>query len=199
MAYNPFTASVTPVGMVVVPTSAPAPNTVTVDSSARLREGNTATNTNGTYFTCAVFPEKMVDGAYTVGVGNAAISTSDRGIGAGYSNNDHSRIIFFIMSGNTTACRLYTYIDGILTPVGTTQSIFSTAGSDVLWIRYSVSGSDIIYTVYRNATATTVTWTDVGGATLGTPGRKPVAAFRRTYSGSQFASPGIDSIEAAML
>lgn len=195
----PFAASTVPAGVVVVPTAANAPSTVTVDASGRMREGATG-GADGTYFTLAVFPETMAAGPYKVGAGQAAIQTSDRGIGAGYCNSDLNTAVFVIMCGNTTACRLYTYVGGVVTPVGTSQSIFSTSGSDVIWIQYSVSGADIVYTVMRNTTATTVTWTDTGGATIGTPGRKPCLAFRRSRSGGgQFASPGIDSIEAVML
>lgn len=195
----PFVANTVPAGVVAVPTAANAPSTVTVDASGRMREGNTG-GVDGTYFTLAVFPETMAAGPYKVGAGQAAIQVSDRGVGAGYCNSDLNKAVFVIMCGNTTPCRLYTFVGGVVAPVGSSQAIFSTAGSDVIWIQYSLSGADIVYTVMRNATATTVTWTDTNGATIGTPGRKPCLAFRRTRSGGgAFASPGIDSIEAVMI
>lgn len=199
MSYNPFTASVTPTGLVAVPLGTNAPNTVTVNASSQLREGNNPANTNGTYFTAGVFAEVMADGPYSVSVGNASISTSDRGIGGGYSSNDRATMVFFIMCGNTTTCRIYTWVGGTLTQVGTAASTFTTSGSDVLMIKYVISGADIIYTVYKNGTATACTWTDTGGATIGIPGRHPLASFRHTYSGSNFASPGIKSVSAALI
>lgn len=202
VTYSPFTSGVTPPGLVVVQlSSAAAPNTITVDTNSppRMREGNNVTNTSGSHYTAGVFPETMIDGRYEVKIGNAQIATSSRGIGGGYCNSDRTKMVFFIICGNTTACRIFTYVSGTLTPVGTTQNTFVTSSSDTAALRYAISGSDIVYTVYKNGSATTVTWTDTGGATIGTPGRKPMVAFRHEYSGGNFASPGIKSLETVML
>lgn len=56
----------------------------------------------------------------------------------------------------------------------------------------------IPYTVYKNGSATALTWTD-STSVIGTPGRHPGGVFRHAYSGGQFTSPGIHAYAAAVL
>lgn len=200
VSYPSFTASTMPTGAFAVPMGGAntfaSGTTITVDASSRMKEPNSA-NVNGTYRSAAVFAERMAPGAYSVTVGNANISTSDRGFGCGMSNDDGSVIVFCMVFGNTNAPRIYTYISGTVTPVGTAGSGFSGSASDTITLKYTVSSGIATYTVYKNGTTMGATWTDSSNV-VGTPGRHPCVSFHHVYSSYQYASPGCKSLTAAL-
>lgn len=198
--YSAFTASTLPAGLAIQFTTGAFATglSISVNASAQMTEPNSIT-TNGTYFSGYAFNERMKNQPYSVGVGNALRANSDRGIGAGMCNDDGSAAVFFIMCGNTTACRIYTWAGGVLTQQVSTASIFSTSNTDVLWLDPAV-GTDGLYTytVRKNSTPTACTWKD-SAAVIGVPGRHPMAAFRHTYSSGQNVSPGVKSLAAALV
>ncbi len=97
--------------------------------------------------------------------------------------------------------RLFTAIGGTITQRSTGSTATSATGTDVIDIRYAVSGSDIVYTVYKNGTATNLTWTDTDAAIVGIPGRYPIDVLRsiRTAGTNYQSPPGSDLFQAVML
>lgn len=191
-----FAASTVPPSTVVVPLNAGAPTTVAVDSSGRMQEGNSGTS-GSPFLTATLWGEVMNTDFYDSSVQNANVATTDRAIGAGLSNSDGTRIIFFFMAGNTNAARIQTLIGGVLADRGTSAAVYSASGADILTLRPAIAGADIVWTVYKGGVPTAVTWTDTNGATFGWPGRYPCGIFRHFYQGgTQYKSPGIRSWSA---
>lgn len=167
--------------------------TVTAISN-NLREGNSITS-NGTYISAYVFPEVMHTPLFTVTAGNAALSTTDRGIGGGMFSDDGSKGVFVIIAGNTAPCRIYSWSGGVATVQGTTSNQFSTSSSDLIRLQPSMSAGVVTWNVFRNATQLTCNWTD-SSHIMDLPGRRFGAVFRRIYSSGHFPSPGIKSMAA---
>lgn len=196
--YPSFTASVTPSDIVSLALNAGA-GAVAVDANGRLQPAFTGASST---FSSAARGPAMADGPYKVSAGHGgAASSTDRGYGPGYSNGDGSLAVFAILF-QSGAGRLYTAIGGTIAQVATGSTATSSSGTDVIDIRYVISGSDIIYSVYKNgsATPTNLTWTDAGGATLGIPGRYPIDVLRSIRTaGTNYQSPGSDLFQAVML
>lgn len=169
----------------------------TAITSSALRESGSIVS-DGTYYSAFVFPEVMHTGVFSVTCGNAALQTSDRGIGAGVFSGDGTKGVFFIMCGNSVSCRIKTYLSGTISDQGTFANTFSTSGSDLLQLRPSLSSGVYTWTVYKNGSATACTWTD-SSHVIDLPGRRFGACFRHNYSNGQFSSPGIKSMAAADL
>lgn len=167
--------------------------TVTAVSN-NLREGNSIAS-NGIYFSAYVFSEVMHTPLFTVTAGNAALSSTDRGIGAGMFSDDGTKGVFFIICGNTTPCRIYSWTGGTATVQGTTSNQFSTSSSDLIKLQPSMSSGVVTWNIYRNGTLLNATWTD-SSHVIDLPGRRFGGVFRRAYSNGQFASPGIKSMAA---
>lgn len=199
--YPSFAASTLPTGLIAVPMSGAntfaSGTSITVSATGVMREPNSA-NVNAAYYSTGVFAEQMASGLYSVTVGNAALVNNSQGIGAGMSNADGSIQVFVIVCTNTTSARIYTWVAGVLTQVGTTSSTVSSSASDKLALVPSLSGGIYTYTLYKNGAPTACVFTD-SSAVIGVPGRHPVAAFKRTYSSGQAASPGIKSLSAALI
>lgn len=143
----------------------------------------------------------MDDGPYKVSAGHGGgTSSTDRGYGPGYSNGDGS-IAVFATCFQSGSGRLFTAIGGTITQRSTGSTATSATGTDVIDIRYAVSGSDIVYTVYKNGTATNLTWTDTDAAIVGIPGRYPIDVLRsiRTAGTNYQSPPGSDLFQAVML
>lgn len=162
--------------------------------SNNLREGNSII-ANGTYFSAFVFSEVMHTPLFTITAGNAALSTTDRGIGAGMFSDDGTKGVFFIICGNGTPCRIYSWTGGVATIQGTTSNQFSTSSSDLIRLQPSMSAGVVTWNVYRNATLLGCNWTD-STHIMDLPGRRFGAVFRRLYSNGQFPSPGVKSMAA---
>lgn len=162
--------------------------------SNNLREGSSVV-ANGTYFSAFVFAEVMHTPLFSITVGNAALSTTDRGIGAGMFSGDGTKGVFFIICGNSTPLRIYSYVNGTATVQGTTSSQFSTSSNDLLRLQPSMSNGVVTWNIFKNGTQQTATWTD-SSHVVDLPGRRFGACFRRTYSNGQFASPGVKSMAA---
>lgn len=194
--YPSFTASVTPGDIASLALNAGA-GAVAVDANARLQAA--FTGSSGTFYSAARGP-MMADGAYAVSAGHGgAASSTDRGYGPGYSNGDGSIAVFATLF-QSGAGQLRTAIGGTVTQRATGSGATSGSSSDVIEIRYAISGSDIIYTVYKNANPTNLTWTDTGGATIGIPGRYPIDVLRTIRTaGTNYPSPGSDLFQAVML
>lgn len=153
-----------------------------------------STAVNGQYFSAAVFPDEMATNLYVPRVRNANRNSSDRGIGCGMSNNTGNRIVYFIMSSNSTAATIQTWVGGTRTVQVSLGGLFSTSASDWLSLVPSIDSGFYRYTVNKNGSATALTWLDSAGV-IGTPGRFPAAAFRHSYSSGQFVSQGIAALE----
>lgn len=164
----------------------------TVTSSA-LRESN-GTTTNPS-FSAYVFPEVMHTPLFSVTVGNARIGavTSSRGIGGGMFSDDGTKGVFFIMTGNTIACRIYTYESGTLTVRGTSSNQFTTSGSDLIQLRPSVSAGVVTWNIFKNGVQQNANWTD-STHIMDLPGRRFGVCFRHEYSFGHYPSPGIKSL-----
>ncbi len=161
-----------------------------------LRESNNTGTTTQAYFSAFVFPEVMHTPLFSITAGNAALSTTDRGIGAGMFSADGTKGVFFIIAGNTTPLRIYSWTGGTATVQGTTSNQFSTSSSDLIRLQPSMSGSGVVtWNIYKNGTLQTATWTD-SSHVIDLPGRRFGACFRHAYSNGQFASPGIKSMAA---
>lgn len=192
VSYPSFT--VVPVqGFNVAITSGAGAATVT-SSALRESNGTTASSSLSAY----VFAEVMHTPLFTVTIGNARIGavTSSRGIGGGMFSDDGTRGVFFIMAGNTTPCRIYTYESGTATIRGTTSNQFTTSSSDLIQLRPSISSGVVTWNIYRNGVLMNANWTD-NTHIMDLPGRRFGACFRHEYSGGHFPSPGIKSVEAA--
>jgi hypothetical protein len=161
--------------------------------SNNLRESN-GTTTNPSY-SAYVFPEVMHTPLFTATAGNALLQVSSRGIGTGMFSDDGTKGVFFIIAGNTTPCRIFSWDGGVLTVRGTTSSQFSTSSSDLLRLQPSISAGVVTWNVFRNATQLTCNWTD-STHIMDLPGRRFAACFRHEYSGGHFAAPGIKSMAA---
>lgn len=168
--------------------------------SGTMRESASTNTTSGgsSKYSAYVLSDKLGTDLFEVGVGNAVLSTTDRGIGPGVFSDDLTKGVFFIINGNTTSCRIFTWESGVVTQVGTSQAIYSTSSADIMWLRPTVSAGVVTWNCYRNATLLTTAWTDTGHL-LDIPGRRAAACFKRVYSGGQFASPGVKSLAAADL
>lgn len=164
-------------------------------SSNVLTEGNSSAS-GGTYFSAAVFPDEMNTSLYAPRVRNANRAVSDRGIGCGMSNSSGTSIVYFIMSGNSVAATIQTWVGGTRTNQVSQGSLFSSSNADWLSLVPSIESGHYRYTVYKNGSATALTWLDSTDV-IGIPGKYPCATFRHSYSGGQFASPGITSLTAA--
>lgn len=160
-----------------------------------LRESNNTGTTAQAYFSAYVFPEVMHTPLFSVTAGNAALSTTSRGIGAGMFSDDGTKGVFFIIAGNTTSLRIYSWIGGTATVQGTTSNQFSTSSSDLIRLQPSMSGGVVTWNIYKNGTLQTATWTD-SSHVIDLPGRRFGGCFRHEYSSGQFPSPGIKSMAA---
>lgn len=199
--YASFTPSVTPPDIASLALSTGAPG-VAVDGNARLQ--NLVAASNGNHY-CAGRGPAMAAGPYAVRVGNGGGSQStDRGYGPGYSAAD-GYVAVMAACFSSGSGRLFTAIGGVVTQRATGSTATSGSGSDVLEMRYAVSGSDIIYTLYKSTgggafTATNLTWTDTNAAIAGIPGRYPIAHLRPVRNaGTTYYPPGIDLFQSEML
>lgn len=162
-----------------------------------LTESNSSAS-NGSYFSAAVFPDQMATNLYVPRIRNAYRNTSDRGIGCGMSNASGTSIVYFIMAGNSTAATIQTWAGGTRTNQASLGGLFSTSSADMLSLVPAVESGHYRYTVYKNGSATALTWLDSTDV-IGVPGKYPCGTFRHSYSSGQFVSQGIGALYAADL
>ena len=161
-------------------------------SSLRESNGTTASSSYSSY----VFPEVMHTPLFTVTAGNAALaSASSRAIGAGMFSGDGTKGVFFLMAGNTTPLRIYSWTGGTLTIQGTTSNQFTSSSSDLLKLQPSMSAGVVTWNVFKNGVQQNANWTD-SSHVVDLPGRRFGPCFRHEYSGGHFPSPGVKSMAA---
>ena len=156
---------------------------------------NNSTASNATYYSAYVFPETMHTPLFSMTATNNAASTTSRGIGAGMFSDDGTKGVFVIICGNTTNCRIFSYSSGTVTAQGTASSQFSTTSGDLIKLQPSISSGVVTWSVYKNGTLLTCTWTD-SSHVMDLPGRRFAACFRHEYNTGQFSSPGIKAMAA---
>jgi hypothetical protein len=191
---NPFTAL--PPGNNLAMTTGAAATGHTIISGI-LRESN-STISDGQKYSAYVLSDVLNTDVFEVTAGNAALSTTDRGIGPGVFNSDMTKGVFVIISGNTHNCRIHTWNAGVVTIVGTTSGSFSTSSSDIIKLIPTINAGVVTWNVYRNATLLGANWVD-STHIMDIPGHRPAGCFRRLYSNGHFASPGIKSLSAVDL
>lgn len=189
-----FSGTTKPAEIIDVALNAGASNTTTV-ASGIIREGS-STATNGTYYTLSIWGVLMNTSYYTSAVTNGLIQNSDRAMGPAMSDATGANVVFATIRGNSGNSVISTGIGGTVTSRASSSTVFSNSTSDVITLVPTVSGGIYTYTVYKNGTATALTWTD-SGSVIGVPGRYPGGVFRHVYSSSQFLSPGIRAYAAA--
>jgi len=163
-------------------------------NGSNLREG-TAGASAFTYH-IGILADVLGSSKFFTEVGAAGTNGTDRGIGAGASNDDGSLMVFCYAIGNGGAAAIYTKIGSTWTSRATDTSVQITALNDKIRLVPSVSAGVVTWTVYKNGVATSLTWTD-SGHLADLPGTRPCIAFRHYDSFvTNYYSQGINSILA---
>lgn len=157
---------------------------------------NNGTSTTSTQYGAMVFPASLATNITKISFTNAFTVTSDRGNGTGLFSANGTRGVFFIICGNTSAATIHTWDGTSRVQRASLAGLYSTSASDVIDMRNTISGGIVTWTVYKNNSATSLTWTDSSNL-FDIPGRYPAATFKHTYSGGHFKSPGIKRVTAA--
>lgn len=195
IAYT-FSGSTKPAGITDVAMGSFAPTTTSV-SGGVIREDGSLGGVDGSYHTAAVWGEQMATDLYSSQVTNGGLNTSNRGVGAGLSTANGSKIVAVVMRGNTDPATLITWISGTLSQRAALAGLYATAGQTISIVP-SLSAGIWTFTAYKNGSPTGLSWTD-SGAVFGTPGRYPCAVFNHLYSFGQYSSPGVSAYAAADL
>lgn len=188
-----FSGTTKPAGIIDVALNSGASNTTTV-ASGIIREGN-STAVNGTYYTLSIWGVLMNSSYYKSSVTNGLIANTDRAMGPAMSNATGTTVVYAVIRGNSGSSTIATAIGGTITIQSTTTTVFSNASTDVISLVPTISGGIYTYTVHKNGTATSLTWTDSTNI-IGIPGKYPGGVFRHVYSSGQFLSPGIRAYAA---
>lgn len=196
-----------PTGFVDISSQIASPGTndlaASTVASGTLDEGTNASAGNITAYMITLLPDQTTTVLQDVKVTVGALHTNATNIGQGCAcafngTTASADGVFCIGVGSTGGSfieQIYSKVGNTITPQAS-QSSGTITAADVFEVKMTVASSIYTYTLYKNGTATGLSWTD--SSSVITPGKYGGAAFMNSKtSGTDHNSRGVTRIQLA--